>query len=283
MSRILHSDSIAWADMKRIVKSIVIVFASIYLGVAGLLYVYQRNFLYFPDGQRPIAALAGVASLKEIELVTSDGIRLLAWYVPPPQGKPVLLYFHGNGGNVGYRASRLAQFSNAGLGVLMPEYRGYGGNEGLPTETGFYADATAGMDFLQVEGLGAERIIVYGESLGTGVATRVASEHQVAALVLEAPYTSMTAMAARQFSFLPVSLMLSDQFNSLSRIAQVRAPILIIQGERDQIVPPALGRELFAAAPEPKEFWSVPEGGHEDLYRYGAAETVLDFLRRHVN
>jgi uncharacterized protein len=268
--------------MKRIVISMVIVFASLYLGVAGLLYAYQRDYLYFPDVQRPIASLAGVSSLREIELVTSDGLRLLAWYVPPPEGKPVLLYFHGNGGNIGYRASRLAQFADADLGVLMPEYRGYGGNEGQPTETGFYADAAAAMDFLRSEGLAAERIIVYGASLGTGVATRVASEHKFAALVLEAPYTSITAMAALQFSFMPVSLMLIDRFDSLSRIAQVRSPILIFQGERDQIIPPALGRELFAAASEPKEFWSTPEGGHDDLYSYGAAETVFDFLRRHV-
>lgn len=267
--------------MKRAVISIVIVFASLYLGVAGLLYVYQRDYLYFPDVQRPVA-LAGVSSLREIELVTSDGLRLLAWYVPPPEGKPLLLYFHGNGGNIGYRASRLSRFADAGLGVLMPEYRGYGGNEGQPSETGFYADAMAATDFLQAEGFGAERIIVYGASLGTGVATRVASEHEFAALILEAPYTSITAMAVRQFSNMPVSLMLIDRFDSLSRIAQVRSPILIFQGELDQIVPPALGRELFAAAPEPKEFWSVPEGGHDDLYSYGAAEAVLDFLRRHV-
>jgi fermentation-respiration switch protein FrsA (DUF1100 family) len=268
--------------MRRILVSIIIVIASVYVGVAGILYAYQRDFIYFPDMQRPIARLAGVKPLREIELVTSDGLRLLAWYVPPPEGKPVLIYFHGNGGNIGYRSPRLSEFTSAGLGVLMPEYRGYGGNEGQPTEVGLYADATAAMAFLQSEGVGAERIIVYGESLGTGVATRVASEHQVAALVLEAPYTSITAMAALQFSFLPVNLMLSDRYDSLSRIAEVRAPILIFRGERDEIVPPALGCELFEAAREPKEFWAVPEAGHNDLYRYGAAETVLDFLRRRV-
>jgi fermentation-respiration switch protein FrsA (DUF1100 family) len=125
--------------------------------------------------------------------------------------------------------------------------------------------------------------VVYGESLGTGVATRVASEHPAAALVLEAPYTSMAAMAATQFPYFPVRLMLKDRFDSLSRIARVRAPILIMQGELDQIVPPALGRELFAAAPEPKEFWSVPDGGHDDLFDFGADEAVLDFLQRRVS
>lgn len=268
--------------MKRVAISIVIAFASVYLGVAGFLFAYQRDFLYFPDTRRPIADVAGVSSLREIELVTPDGLRLLAWYVPPPAGKPVLIYFHGNGGNIGYRAPRLSQFTSVGLGVLMPEYRGYGGNAGQPTEEGLYADAVAAMEFLKAEGLGPERIIVYGESLGTGVATRIASERQVAALVLEAPYTSITAMAGQQFSFLPVSLLLKDRYDSLSRIAQVRAPILIFRGEHDEIVPPALGRELFDAAKEPKEFWSVPEAGHNDLYRHGAAEAVIDFLRRRV-
>jgi fermentation-respiration switch protein FrsA (DUF1100 family) len=110
----------------------------------------------------------------------------------------------------------------------------------------------------------------------------VASGQQIAALVLEAPYTNVTAMAAAQFPFLPVSLMLKDRYDSLSRIAQVHAPILILQGERDQVVPPALGRELFAAAPEPKEFWSSPDAGHDDLFDVGADQAVLDFLRRRV-
>ncbi len=255
---------------------------ALYLGVAGLLYTYQRDYLYFPDTRRPVATPENVPSFKEVELVTADGLRLLAWYVPPPEGRPVLLYFHGNGGHVGYRWDRLSRFAASGLGVLMPEYRGYGGNEGQPSEAGFFADADVAMAFLEKERIPPDRIVVYGASLGTGVATRVASEYQVAALVLEAPFTSITAMAAAQFPYLPVSLMLKDRFDSLSRIARVRAPILIMQGAQDQIVPPALGRELFAAAPEPKEFWSSPDGGHDDLFDFGADETVLDFLQRRV-
>jgi fermentation-respiration switch protein FrsA (DUF1100 family) len=264
------------------IASIALVLLGIYLGAAAVLYVFQRDYLYFPDKQRPAADLAGVASLREFELVTSDGLRLLAWYLPPARGRPVVLYFHGNAGSIANRVPRLADFADAGLGVLMPEYRGYGGNEGVPTETGLYADAAAAMDFLDKEAIAPNRIVVYGESLGTGVATRVASEHGVAAVVLEAPYTSIAAIAARHYSFVPVGLMLKDRFDSLSRIAQLRAPILILQGERDQVVPPELGRELFAAAPEPKQFWVAPGAGHEDLYDHGAANIVLAFLRRHV-
>lgn len=261
---------------------IAFVLGGLYLGVAGLLYAYQRDFLYFPDAQRPVATPANVPTFKEVELVTADGLRLLAWYVPPPEGRPVLLYFHGNGGHLGYRWYRLSRFAAAGYGVLMPEYRGYGGNEGQPSEAAFFADSHVAMAFLQKEGFSPDRIVVYGESLGTGVAAQVASEHEVAALVLEAPYTSITAMAARQFPFLPVSLLLKDRFDSRSRITRVRAPILIMLGERDQIVPPALGQELFAVAPEPKEFWSSPDGGHDDLFSFGADEVAIDFLQRRV-
>src|SRR5262245_43859149 len=269
--------------MRRIAVWIALVFLGLYLGFAGLLYAYQRDFLYLPDTRRPVGVLAGVGSLKEVEIATSDGLRLLAWYVPPPQGRPVILYFHRNGGNISSRAYRLSRFAEAGFGVLMPEYRGYGGNAGQPSEVGFAADAEGAMTFLQSAGVDLDEIVVYGESLGTGVATRLASEHPVAALVLEAPYTSITAMAIAQFPFVPVRLMLHDRFDSLSRIAQVRAPILIMQGERDEVVPPALGRELLAAAPEPKEFWSSPEGGHDDLFDFGAAEAVLDFLSRRIS
>jgi fermentation-respiration switch protein FrsA (DUF1100 family) len=264
------------------VMSIAFVLGALYLGVAGLLYAYQRDFLYFPDVQRPVATPTAVPAFKEVELVTADGLRLLAWYVPPPEGRPVLLYFHGNGGHVGYRWYRLSRFVAAGYGVLMPEYRGYGGNEGQPSEAAFFADSDVAMAFLQKEGLSPDRIVVYGESLGTGVATRVASENQIAALVLEAPYTSISAMAGAQFPYLPVSLMLKDRFDSLSRIVKVRAPILVMQGERDQVVPPALGQELFAAASEPKEFWSTPDGGHDDLFDFGADEAAVDFIERRV-
>ena len=264
------------------VMSIAFVLGALYLVVAGLLYAYQRDFLYFPDVQRPVATPTSVPTFREVELVTADGLRLLAWYVPPPEGRPVLLYFHGNGGHLGYRSYRLSRFAAAGYGVLMPEYRGYGGNGGQPSEAAFFADADVAMAFIRNEGLSPDRIVVYGESLGTGVATRVASEHEIAALVLEAPYTSIAAMAGAQFPCFPVSLMLKDRFDSLSRIGRVKAPILIMQGERDRVVPPALGRQLFAAAPEPKEFWSTPDGGHDDLFDFGADKAAIDFIDRRV-
>jgi hypothetical protein len=250
------------------------------LAVAGCR--FDRFFLYFPDASRPDVSAAGVARLQEVTLATEDGLRLLSWWLPPSAGRPTIVYFHGNGGHIGYRAERLRLFARAGLGVLFLEYRGYGGNPGRPSEPGLYADARAALAFVEGQGIPDQHLVLYGESLGTGVAVRMASDRPVAALVLEAPYTSMEAVGAAHYPAALVRLLLEDRFDSLSRIGMVRAPLLVPHGERDDIIPAALGRALFAAAPEPKELWIAPAGGHNDLRQHGALDAVLDFLRRRV-
>ena len=253
-----------------------------YGALVGSLYVFQRQLLYFPDKTRP--ELAGLAELgvREVRLTTADGLSLLSWYLPPQERRPVICYFHGNGGHIGYRAQRLRRFARDGFGVLMVEYRGYGGNPGTPSEAGLYADARAALDFLKREARGPPRPVLYGESLGAAVAVRLAAERDVAALILEAPPTSVAEVAQYHYPFVPAALLVRDRFDSLSRIAAVKAPILVLQGDRDTIVPPRFGRALFYAAPEPKEGWFSPEAGHEDLARYGALDAVVDFLRRRL-
>jgi uncharacterized protein len=258
------------------------ILVGLYLGVAAFLYARQRSFLYHPNTARPDSTVVGLDALQEVHLPTSDGLALLAWYVPPTSNGPVLAYFHGNAGNLGSRSYRLKHYVAAGWGVLMVEYRGYGGNPGRPTESGFAADARAAMTFLDDCGVASERVALYGESIGTGVATRVASERPVAALVLESPYTSITDIARRRFFFLPVDWLLRDRFDSLSCIGRVQAPLLVLQGGLDTIVAPALGRELFQAASEPKELWVAPEAGHNDLMEHGAAEAVVAFVTKWV-
>lgn len=253
-----------------------------YLILAAGIYSFQRDMLYDPDTTRPDVKSVGLQHLQEVELATSDGLRLLAWYLPPPAGRPVVVYFHGNAGNLADRSRRLRRIAEGGLGVLIPEYRGYGGNAGEPTESGLLADARAAMDFVRQKGFGADRIVLYGESLGTGLATRIASEQSVAALILQSPYTSITAIAERRFSYLPVDFMLKDRFDSLSRMPWVRAPLLILLGDRDMIVPPELSRTLFAAAQGIKELWVAPQGGHADLMQFDAGGAVIDFINRRV-
>lgn len=253
-----------------------------YAALAGGLYLFQRQLLYLPDRTRP--ELAGLAKLgvREVTLSTDDGLSLLSWYLPSQPGRPVIAYFHGNGGHIGYRFERLLRFSREGYGVLMAEYRGYGGNPGTPTEAGFYADARAALAFLEREGVAPNRLVLYGESLGSGVAVALAAEHQVAAVILEAPPTSVAEVAQCHFPFVPAARMVTDRFDSLSRIGKMRAPILVLHGERDRVVPIRYGRMLFEAAPEPKEAWFVPEGGHEDLTRYGSLNVVVAFIERRL-
>ena len=253
-----------------------------YVGIAALLFAFQRSIIFVPDTTRPDAAAVGLPSLREVWLQTSGRLRLLAWWMPPAPGRPVLAYFHGNGGNLGDRRDRLRRFAAAGSGVLMPEYPGYGGNPGTPSEQAFADAADAAMAFLDHEGVEQRLIVVYGESIGTGVATRVAATHEIGALVLESPFTSLTDIARRRFPYLPIDLLLRDRFDQLSRIARVRCPILVLQGTRDVIVPPDLGRRLFDAARQPKTLWIAPESGHNDLFAHGAAEVVLDFVNRTI-
>jgi len=164
----------------------------------------------------------------------------------------------------------------------MPEYRGYGGNPGAPTEAGFYADGRAALGFLEREAVTPNRLVLYGESLGSGVAVALAAEHQVAAVILEAPPTSVAEVAQCHFPFVPAARLVTDRFDSLSRISRVKVPILVLHGESDRVVPIRFGHALFKAAPEPKEGWFAPDAGHEDLARYGALDVVVAFIERRL-
>ncbi len=253
-----------------------------YCAVCGMLAWQQRRILYMPEAERPDLSAAGLGVARAVTVRTSDGLDLLAWLAPAMDAtKPVVLYLHGNGGHIGYRAPRLERMSGFGWGVLLLEYRGFGGNPGSPTEAGLYEDARAGYATLRASGIEARRIVLWGESLGTGVAVRLASEQEVGAVLLESPYTSIKAIGQKRFPFAPVGLLLLDQFDLIGRIGTVRAPVLVMTGGRDVVVPPAMGRAVFAAANEPKSFWLAPDAGHNDLSQSGALEVVRDFVGAH--
>jgi fermentation-respiration switch protein FrsA (DUF1100 family) len=253
-----------------------------YLAVLSFLYVFQRQLLYFPDKSRPQLAGLGEFGVREVRLTTADGLSLLSWYLPPREGRPVVFYFHGNGGNIGYRGDRMQRFAREGYGVLMLEYRGYGGNPGAPTEAGLYDDSRAGLDFLQREAITAERLVLYGESLGSGIAVQIAAGQRVAAVILESPFTSVAAVAQYHYPYVPAARLIWDRYDSLSRIGRVTAPILILRGDRDGVVPAPFSEALFDAAPEPKESWSAPDAGHVNLDGFGALDAVVAFIERHL-
>ena len=256
--------------------------AAIYGGIVGGLFVFQRRLLYRPRRTRPVLNDLSLLGVGEVELVTADGLTLNSWYLPPRPGRPVIAYFHGNGGNIGYRDERLRRLAQQGYGVLLAEYRGYGGNPGRPCERGLFADGEAALAFLGDRGVAPDRLVLWGESLGSGVAVYLAAARDIAALVLEAPFTSVAAAAQRHYPFVPAICLVRDRFDSLSRISQITSPLLILHGERDRVVPVRHGRALLAAATAPKEGWFCPEAGHETLAKFGGLEVAIAFIERQL-
>ena len=248
-----------------------------YGAVVALAYFAQRSLLYFPDRIRTSPAKAGFPDAQEITIDTPDGEKLVAWYMPASAGKPIVLYFHGNGGALVDRVNRFRGLTKNGNGLLALSYRGYGGSTGSPNETGVLSDAAAAYAFAAAQ-YPASRIAVLGESLGTGVAIWLAAEKPVASVVLEAPYTSIVDIGAAAYPFLPVRLLLKDRFLSDERVSRVTAPVLVLHGERDRVVPIEYGERLFALIRAPKKFVRFPEGGHVDLDQYGAMNIIQSFL-----
>ena len=250
--------------------------------MVGALYAVQRRLLFLPDTSTPDPQRTGVPGIEVVHIKTADGLTLLAWYLPPtkPDGF-VVLYLHGNGGHIGHRSDRLKKFHAAGWGALLVEYRGYGGNPGSPTEAGLVLDSQAALAEIQARGIPPARTVLWGESLGTNLAVRLATEQEFAALILESPYTSIAAVAAGQYKFVPVNLLLKDRFDTQSRIAAVRSPTLILQGGRDRLVPNAMGKTLFAMLTAPKQLWLAPDSGHNDLATHGAVEAAITFVQTH--
>jgi uncharacterized protein len=253
-----------------------------YGALIGALFLFQRRLLFRPRPTRPELGELAALGVREVAVTTRDGLGLVSWYRPPPSGRPVILYFHGNGGHIGYRAERLRRFVDAGLGVLLLEYRGYGGNSGAPSEHGLYADAEAAIEFLERQEIAPERLVLWGESLGAAVAVDLAARREAAAVVLEAPFTSLAAVARLHYPFVPVAMLIRDRFDSLSRIGRIKSPLLVMHGGRDRVVPIRFGRALFDAAQPPKEGWFEPRAAHETLAAFGAVEAAIAFIERWV-
>jgi hypothetical protein len=254
----------------------------VYLAIGLAAYFGQRRLMYFPDRERTLPAAAGLAGVEERILKTPDGARVVAWYGKARPGEPTILYFHGNAGGLANRAPRVERFMNEGWGVYMMSYRGYSGGTGHPTETANVADARLAYGALLLEGVEPGSIVLYGESLGSGIAVRLATERQVGGVVLDAPYTSIVEVAAGAYPFLPVRTLIADRYESVKYVSQVKAPLLILHGERDAVIPVAMGRELFRRANEPKRLVTFPGGGHSDLYLNGngALEAMREWLRK---
>lgn len=258
------------------------VIAAVYIIAVGSIYGFQRRLIYFPDAEHESPSDAGLSGVREVVLQTPDGERLIAWSAPAAPGRPTLLYFHGNSGTLADRADRIKRFADDGYGVFMMSYRGFSGSTGSPSESAIIADAHLAYDHLRGMGIPERSIVAYGESLGSGVAVQLASDRTVGALVLDAPYTSLPDVGKLIYPYLPVQTFMVDRFESSKHVLKVRAPILIMHGTDDSVVPITLGKALFAVAPEPKEMAVLQGAGHSNIYSFGAFARMDAFLRAHV-
>jgi uncharacterized protein len=272
------------ARSRRYATVAVAAIAILYSATTFALWALQRELLYHPDTREnvPPSFYPMLAGVEELRLNTADGVELAAWYAPAPTGRPTVVVFHGNSGSLRGERYRLKYFMDASMGALMLTYRGYSGNPGSPTEEGLYADARAALDWLEARGVHPESIALYGQSLGTGVATKMASERDFGALILEAPFTSAVDVAAHRFPVVPVRWLMADRFDSLARIGAIEEPLLVMHGDADFVIPQSQARRLYAAANEPKQaFW--PRGvGHNGLFDSGGFATARDFIERHI-
>ncbi len=251
--------------------------------MSGLL---DQLFVYHPSSweHRDWARLSRLP-LEDVWFQTSDGVRLFGWYVQAPHGpgKPAtLLWCHGNAGNIVHRLENLAQLYRAGLSVFLFDYRGYGQSHGSPSEEGLYRDALAAYAYVtEVRKVPAERLVLFGRSLGGAVAAAVASQRPAAGLILESAFPSVEAVARHHYFGLPAHWLLGARFNLVERLRRFSRPTLVIHGDRDEIIPLELGRQVFDAANDPKTFYLIPGANHNNLFMVGG-RAYFQRLKRFV-
>ena len=255
--------------------SIVSVFAIGYAVLAVALFFYQPNLLYFPDmPSRKIEATPGDIGLdfEPLTLTTRDDEQLGAWFIPADHARGVLLFCHGNAGNISHRLVSIQLFHELGLSVLIFDYRGYGQSTGKPTEKGTYRDADAAWQYLvEQRGIPPEHIILFGRSLGASIAADLATRQSAAAVILESGFTSVPDVAAKLYPWLPVRWFSRYQYDTRKKLANIHSPVLIAHSRDDEIILYSNGERLFEAANEPKQFLGM-RGGHNDGFFFSGKD-----------
>ncbi len=257
-------------------------------GIVLLAWMFQRTLIYFPLGNVPAPSEVGLADIEAVEFPTADGLTLNAWFVRSASSAPAftVLVLNGNAGNRAYRAPLAASLQQQGVQVLLFDYRGYGGNEGTPTEAGLRADAWAARIYLLDRGdVDASRLIYFGESLGSALAIALATEHPPAGLILRSPFTSLVEVGHFHYPFLPVRFLLRDRFTSIDDIRRVRCPVLVIAGDQDRIIPVDQSRRLYDATPSAKELVILEGADHNDIELLAGSDmmaAIMRFLRQLV-
>jgi fermentation-respiration switch protein FrsA (DUF1100 family) len=258
----------------------VLIFLALLLAVAAALLSYgfcsgviERSFIYFPERELLGDPAEHGLAFDDVTFTTDDGVGLHGWFVPG-ESDVTWLWFHGNAGNISDRLENLRLLRDElGVAVFLFDYRGYGRSEGSPSEERTYRDAEAALAYLLSRpDVDPERIVYFGRSLGAGVAVELATRHAPYALILESPMASIGEMVRHHYRFLPIGWLIRTKYDSLSKIESVRAPLLVLHGDRDEIVPFKGGRKLFEAANEPKRFYTIEDAGHNDTVLVGGRE-----------
>lgn len=253
-----------------------------YLLIVLITFFFQRSLLYFPSKEKIDVSYYSNSGLKEVKFTTSDGLVLKSLFKKPiSQEKHTILIFHGNAGHIGHRVKKFKRFIENGYGLLLLEYRGYGENPGNPNEKGLYKDGLAALKFLDNQNIFPRKTILYGESLGCGIATKLSTKIAFEATILEAPYTSIAEVAQYHYWYLPAKWLVLDRFDILGIIESIKSPLLVIHGEKDDVIKIELGKKVFNNAPEPKEALYIPNAGHNNLFDFNIYKKIFSFLSKH--
>jgi uncharacterized protein len=254
----------------RAIVNILATLCAVFVLVVVAAWLGQRRLLYFPDTRRIAPGDVGLRKVTEHEIAAPDGTFTIAWWARAAASQPTIVYFHGNAAGLAAREPRVTRVAAEGWGMYMMSYRGFSGAPGSPTEADNVADAIRALDWLEAQGVRRHSVVLYGESLGTGVATQVAvARPGIRGLVLDAPYTSAVDVGKRRYPFLPVEWAMRDRYETKRFIGRVTSPVLILHGARDAVIPVEMGREVARLANEPKRYIEFPNGGHLDLFING--------------
>jgi uncharacterized protein len=269
--------------LKRMLSSLIFILVAVWLSLAILIYLFQAHFVYFPSHEQLFSPKEMGMEFEDVYLTTRDKLSIHGWYIPRPGASHTLLFLHGNAGNISHRLDSLKIFHDLGLSILIIDYRGYGQSEGSPNEAGTYLDAQAAWDYLIKERQLAEQdIIIFGRSLGGGIASWLALEQGPAALILESTFTSVENMGSRMYPFLPIKWMSRIHYPSIERVDKIRCPILFIHSPDDEMIPYEFGQQLFQRAESPKTFLSISGGHNEGFLLSGALYTrgIGNFIQK---
>ena len=257
---------------------ILLIFVIIYFLIVISTYIFQRSLLYHPS-ENNYTGDQLLVSIEKVKIKTQDNIELISWYHKKNiNDYKTLVFLHGNAGSLQNRIHKINHFKNMNINFLLVAWRGFNGNEGSPTEKGLYEDANSAIRWLEKKGVDEKNIIIYGESLGTGIATEIAQHRKFAGVILESPFTSMIEAGYDKYPFLPVRLLLKDKYESYKKIKNIKVPILVMHGKMDNVVPFHMGKKMYELASEPKYYYFSDYDNHMMEYNEKLLNSLKDFI-----